>query len=737
MKDIKFTNYTGNVQAIIDAEPNIEGTTAEKLRWLADGFHQGTGKYIFINNERIPDSIPDSIAAPVFSVAAGWYNKTQDVAISCPTAEKIYYTTDGSVPTEDSDEYTDPIQITEDTVLRAIGVYDDLSSEMSEAIYTIAVSAAQDYYELVAADGGEFKTGSQELVDQRIRHLVANDMWDSLAGEYDPNYGVKLNGGKIETLYNLKCTAGTHPTQSDPDLRPLMQYDENLGHWYGVYGTGDTPTRLEFSGAGLDIFRAVSSLYVSSILRCTTDAARVKHALYFSINGSTNSRCQLSKGSTNLPLIAARKVDDGTLVPLSNVAQTAELVLREHAGSITFAATAVGANYYNQAPDGANGNMFPGVAGTTTANTSSTTGNIGGTDISFWVGEIACMSIWTNLEPSEAQRRANYDWQAGIWDLPLTTEMLFTAYAGEDVSKDGYADFISDCEDETGWDITQIGTSSGTEDIPAKPIYAMTFGDPTKPNAFLMAGTHANEWVPAYALRAIRNMLANPTGDNAALFAELASRYHWHCIPVGNPWGWDHQFMFNYDLGATDPQANYDATKSQKGRFVAPGTEDDALNIQRDFVALALAETAVIKAYLESIEPVLFLDAHSTRVGSAASPQAYVVPPYDGSDGDDRPYAETRLSANILTAGRFSTTGISWALFDSAYIPYPQSGNQWMRQYNITNDLPNRVVVVVECAKVMTNSTIYSPTDRMKFSYNQILATLIMANNYLKKKGTA
>lgn len=72
MKDIKFTNYTGNVQAIIDAEPNIEGTTAEKLRWLADGFHQGTGKYIYLNNRRISNVTMNVLIVAGQSNSDGW-----------------------------------------------------------------------------------------------------------------------------------------------------------------------------------------------------------------------------------------------------------------------------------------------------------------------------------------------------------------------------------------------------------------------------------------------------------------------------------------------------------------------------------------------------------------------------------------------------------------------------------------------------------------------------------------
>ncbi|MCI8524643.1 MAG: hypothetical protein HFF17_01715 [Oscillospiraceae bacterium] len=55
------------------------------------------------------------------SVASGGYRGAQSVTLSSRTADAtIYYTTDGTAPTEESTEYTGPVTVDEDTVLKTI-----------------------------------------------------------------------------------------------------------------------------------------------------------------------------------------------------------------------------------------------------------------------------------------------------------------------------------------------------------------------------------------------------------------------------------------------------------------------------------------------------------------------------------------------------------------------------------------------------------------------------------------
>lgn len=60
------------------------------------------------------------VATPTMSVQAGFYSSAQSVTLSCSDPNTtIYYTLDGSTPTQSSTQYTGPINISQTTVLRA------------------------------------------------------------------------------------------------------------------------------------------------------------------------------------------------------------------------------------------------------------------------------------------------------------------------------------------------------------------------------------------------------------------------------------------------------------------------------------------------------------------------------------------------------------------------------------------------------------------------------------------
>ena len=62
-------------------------------------------------------------AAPKASVVSGTYSEPFSVELTCvDKTAKIYYTTDGSVPTKNATLYTGPIEITEDTQLKYVAL---------------------------------------------------------------------------------------------------------------------------------------------------------------------------------------------------------------------------------------------------------------------------------------------------------------------------------------------------------------------------------------------------------------------------------------------------------------------------------------------------------------------------------------------------------------------------------------------------------------------------------------
>lgn len=79
-----------------------------------------------------------TVSAPRFSVSGGTYYTAQTVSITAAEGADIYYTTNGEDPTTSSTAYTEPIEITMTTTLKAIAVLDGTESSVAEATYTIA-----------------------------------------------------------------------------------------------------------------------------------------------------------------------------------------------------------------------------------------------------------------------------------------------------------------------------------------------------------------------------------------------------------------------------------------------------------------------------------------------------------------------------------------------------------------------------------------------------------------------
>ena len=80
----------------------------------------------------------EAVAAPVFSVPAGYYTEAQTLEITTATeGAQIYYTLDGSTPTANSMLYEDPITLSETVTVNAIAMKEGMSnSVMTSAEYT-------------------------------------------------------------------------------------------------------------------------------------------------------------------------------------------------------------------------------------------------------------------------------------------------------------------------------------------------------------------------------------------------------------------------------------------------------------------------------------------------------------------------------------------------------------------------------------------------------------------------
>lgn len=77
------------------------------------------------------------VSAPEFSVPGGIYSEPVTVTITADSGCDIYYTTDNTVPTDESAFYEAPITINKTTVLRAVAYKGAIASNPRDVTYTI------------------------------------------------------------------------------------------------------------------------------------------------------------------------------------------------------------------------------------------------------------------------------------------------------------------------------------------------------------------------------------------------------------------------------------------------------------------------------------------------------------------------------------------------------------------------------------------------------------------------
>jgi hypothetical protein len=77
----------------------------------------------------------NTLAAPQFAGETQFTESTQ-VTISGPDGAEIHYTVDGSTPTAESTQYSEPLTFTQTTTLKAIAIKDGQSSEVTSRTYT-------------------------------------------------------------------------------------------------------------------------------------------------------------------------------------------------------------------------------------------------------------------------------------------------------------------------------------------------------------------------------------------------------------------------------------------------------------------------------------------------------------------------------------------------------------------------------------------------------------------------
>lgn len=191
-------------------------TVGDKSEYGTDGATKA-GQFNFTNVIITVSDVAVNVLSPEFSVPGGVVDAGTEVAITCATeGASIYYTTDGSTPTNASTLYTGAITINETTTINAIAYKGADKSSVTTATYTILEKVATIAAAMEKANNVEFiytgdltvvyHNGSSIYVYDGINYTLLYDYnfaceagdvlkggWRALVSIYNGLFELKLN----------------------------------------------------------------------------------------------------------------------------------------------------------------------------------------------------------------------------------------------------------------------------------------------------------------------------------------------------------------------------------------------------------------------------------------------------------------------------------------------------------------------------------------------------------------
>jgi hypothetical protein len=178
-------NYTGFV--ITNAETTNRGVaknSSNKFGAYSTSNISNTDYNFFMDLFVYGGSVTPTVATPVFSVASGTYYAAFEVEITCATeGATIYYTTDGSDPTAESEVYEEPIYVDSDITIKAIAMMEGYENS---GIATASYIVMSDLVVLVNQDW------EGEMDGWTFVTIEGNKPW--VIGQYNNNHYANANG---------------------------------------------------------------------------------------------------------------------------------------------------------------------------------------------------------------------------------------------------------------------------------------------------------------------------------------------------------------------------------------------------------------------------------------------------------------------------------------------------------------------------------------------------------------
>lgn len=169
------------------AAQNVTFTVGDKAIYGSDGADKA-GQLCFSSVViTYEDGGTVTIPAPTFTPAGGTFYAPVNVEITGATGATFYYTTDGNDPTTSSAVYSAPINISQNTTLKAIAVTEDATSAVASATYTFeSVNTVDNIAAYYALGTGAFAAIGNPVT---VYYANGNYVWVKDATGYLLIYG--------------------------------------------------------------------------------------------------------------------------------------------------------------------------------------------------------------------------------------------------------------------------------------------------------------------------------------------------------------------------------------------------------------------------------------------------------------------------------------------------------------------------------------------------------------------
>lgn len=207
-ESVSLFDNTGRIIDYVEVPPLAEDVSYARF---SGGWHTVRNGTPGESNEGLSPMVLPTLEAPVFSAKSGFYDEPFLLSLAAGEGETIYYTTDGSFPTVDSEQYTEPILIEDATP--AENRYAAITGISSEGDYSPADRI--DKGTLVRAvsvnDAGEVSGAASQIYFVGYEEKPAYD-------------GVKVLSMEVE------------PEDFFSEERGIYVLGENFTDWYENYG---------------------------------------------------------------------------------------------------------------------------------------------------------------------------------------------------------------------------------------------------------------------------------------------------------------------------------------------------------------------------------------------------------------------------------------------------------------------------------------------------------------------